>query len=306
MLEIEKGKTILSFVRSVCFVVFLFWLSVTPNGAIASCFSGPTLAENDAYVSWSYTNNCATAVQILYVRRYKKQDGSQGVEKGVWTASACKSGKTPQWYQGEYEIGTGSIDESRLCTGINVERPDAAGDQSSNNRVSSQGKSDLANNSVSSTLASRLSSQQNKNADAAAVRTQQEQLFASHSDNIRNEYEDRKRSAEADKRAAAAASKAVQQNALRESDRVRSDMDYAQRSLCINVRSESVSRGCGAVCNTIRKVSSSDPNDDSCEKQCLPEQIVGVHCATIDPSMRSDILSRVRNILGSNYDVPER
>lgn len=75
----------------------------------AGCLSGPTLIQEDAYMTFEVQNNCASNAVVHYELRHS--DGR--MEADNWHVSRCGSARF-QYFKGEYKF-TVDVDESKTC-----------------------------------------------------------------------------------------------------------------------------------------------------------------------------------------------
>jgi hypothetical protein len=108
---------------------FLAAFSVTilnfhPPAQAAGCLSGPTLVQEDSYMTFEVQNNCASNAVVHYELRHS--DGR--MEADNWHVSKCGTARF-QYFRGEYKF-TVDVDDSKLCVPSNASRSDVPGGQS--------------------------------------------------------------------------------------------------------------------------------------------------------------------------------
>jgi hypothetical protein len=83
-----------------------------------TCLSGPTLVEDNSYMTFEVKNDCAGAAVIHYELRHP--DGRQ--EADNWHVGKCATARF-QYFRGEYKF-TVDVDNSKTCAGTNAQRPE--------------------------------------------------------------------------------------------------------------------------------------------------------------------------------------
>jgi hypothetical protein len=127
----------------------LFSLALGDLCQAQTCLSGPTLIQDDSYMTFEVKNDCAGEAVIHYELRHP--DGR--LEADNWHVAKCGTARF-QYFKGEYKF-TVDVDDSKTCVPSNASRSESPGRASNSPgspKVGSGGTSQIPDNGDSDFL----------------------------------------------------------------------------------------------------------------------------------------------------------